>query len=109
MSAGVRKNPRTGKWDIYFTAGKDKSGKCKQVTRRGFKSQVGVADRLIRGTCRDPVHASGARCQERRASKRLTGFLRPGSAMGPTASKRTPATEAIAITGSLTSTWPPRA
>jgi integrase len=38
MSAGVRKNPRTGKWDIYFTAGKDESGKRKQVTRRGFKS-----------------------------------------------------------------------
>jgi hypothetical protein len=47
--------------------------------------------------------------QERRASKRRIGLARPGNSMAPSPSKRTPATEVIATTGSLTSTWPPRA
>jgi DDE_Tnp_1-associated len=47
--------------------------------------------------------------QERRAAKRRIGLARPGSSMAPIPSKRTPATEVIATTGSLTSTWPPRA
>jgi hypothetical protein len=57
------------------------------------------------------AQALGSRtcCQERRASKSRIGLVRPGSSMAPSPSKRTPATEVIATTGSLTSTWPPRA
>jgi integrase len=36
---GVRYNPRTGKWDYGFTAGRDETGKRKQVTKRGFDTQ----------------------------------------------------------------------
>jgi hypothetical protein len=47
--------------------------------------------------------------QERRAAKSRIGLARPGNSMAPSPSKRTPATVVIATTGSLTSTWPPRA
>jgi predicted transposase YbfD/YdcC len=42
--------------------------------------------------------------QERRASKSRIGLVRPGNSMAPSPSKRTPATQVIATTGSLTST-----
>jgi hypothetical protein len=99
--------------------------RCRDATRQARVSRIGVTNatstskEALERRCRvaersclmlwlSLAHAQalGSRtcCQERRASKSRIGLVRPGNSMAPIPSKRTPATEVIATTGSLTST-----